>query len=266
MKKPKVVFLGSRPLGKFALQFLLERDDIDLIGKITLPDYSGNYWLEDPSDITLVPTIDLAELEHIDFDIGISVNFWKIVRPTLLHRARIGFYNIHHSYNLGYRGLNINTFAILRARGLNRWHHGTTLHRMDEKIDSGEIIASYSCNITESDTAKSLFSKVETLSRNMIIDWFPRLWREKLYTVKLGEEYEYFGRSDLISREISLNDTPLQIYDHVRSMTFPPIERPYVIDQNLKLYLTISRNEASGGMFVDAGQNRMVYFLNKREV
>ena len=104
---PRVVFLGSRAIGKFALEFLSRRSDIDLVGKVVLDDYKDAYWTEDPSDLSWPLTLRYEELADIDFDLGISVNYWAVVKSPILERPKMGFFNIHHSHNLMYRGLNI---------------------------------------------------------------------------------------------------------------------------------------------------------------
>jgi methionyl-tRNA formyltransferase len=256
--RPRVVFLGSRVLGKFALKFLASRNDIDLIGKVVLDDYSNEYWNEDPADISWPPTIKYEKLSEIDFDLGISVNYWKIVRPPILDKPKMGFYNIHHSYNLMYRGVNINTFAILEARKNNRWYHGTTLHRMAENVDAGDIVSSMSCPITELDTAFTLFCKVEALCRDLIVEWFPRLWSGEVALTPPSPKYKTFMRRDMISRHLRADWDALNLYDHVRALTFPPFERPYIIPDDRKVHLTILPQEGER-VIADAGSGRIVY-------
>ena len=253
-----MVFLGSRALGRFALEFLTGRPDIELVGKVTLDDYSAAYWDQDPSDLHFPPDIALEDLKHLDFDLGISVNYWKLVSAEILDRASIGFFNIHHSYNLSYRGLNMNTLAIIRARETGQWYHGTTLHEMAETFDSGSIVASYACPIHETDTARSLFSRVEALSRQMIVDWFPRLWSGKIVRTTPGADYVYFSRRDMVSKRLDPAWSMLKIYDYVRALDFEPFEPAYVEDETGRTYLT-TRIEVADSLYGDAGEGRRVF-------
>jgi len=59
---------------------------------------------------------DEMEMIGEGFDLGISVNYWKIIREPLLSCPVLGFVNVHHSYNLRFRGRNCTTHAIIRAR------------------------------------------------------------------------------------------------------------------------------------------------------
>ena len=49
--KTKILFLGSRPLGKRILEMLLNQDDVTVVGMASLPISANRYWKDDPSDI-----------------------------------------------------------------------------------------------------------------------------------------------------------------------------------------------------------------------
>ena len=180
----KVLFLGSRPLGKLALELIMKQKGIEIVGVCVKDKYENSYWDADPSDITGFKRFSLEDLYSLDFDIAISVNYWKVVPKDLLEKPRLGFFNVHHSYNLTYRGLNIATQAILEARKQNQWFHGTTLHKMAETLDDGQIVASDSCELFETDTAFDLFKRVERLSSKMMTTWLPRILTQKIVCVE----------------------------------------------------------------------------------
>lgn len=243
MTSKRLVFLGSRPLGKFALQHLMEQPDVDLIGKVVLPNLDGCYWKEDPNQISDVPTLKFDDLHTLEFDIGLSVNYWRIVPENILNIAHVGFFNVHHSYNLMYRGRYINTFAILNARRLNIWHHGATLHRMTKDIDVGEIVGSIKCDILESDTAISLFNRVECVSKDVITKFFPNILENK-FTGEAPSEFSLlFRKRDMIDKEVDVTSPPIEMFDKVRALDFPPFEPAYAILNGEKKYLTIREEE-----------------------
>ena len=129
---------------------------------------------------------------------------------------------------------------------------------MAPTLDAGGIVSSLSCPITETDTAFSLFCKVEDLCRDMIETWFPRLWQCSVVTTPAGTDYKFFRRKDMIGRQIDPSTSALQIYDYVRALTFPPFERPYVIDGQARHELTTSPHEAAS-LYRDAGNGRRVF-------
>ena len=256
----KVVFLGSRPLGKTALELLMSQKDAEIVGICVLETYKDSYWHSDPCDVPGLPRLSLDDLYDLDFDIGISVNYWNVIPNHLLTKPKLGFFNLHHSYNLTYRGLNISTHAILNARSRNQWYHGTTLHRMAEKLDAGEIVASKSCPILERDTALSLFTRVESISEEVMELWFPRLLTERIICAQPSNDYLYFSKSTLPSKDLTSVADNLELFDSVRAFTFPPYEPPYVMTDGRKRYLTTENND-NVSLYRSAGNNRNVYFL-----
>lgn len=243
MTRKRLVFLGSRPLGKFALRYLMEQPDVDLIGKVVLPNLDGCYWKEDPNQISEVPSLELDDLHQFEFDIGLSVNYWRKVPEDVLNIARVGFFNVHHSHNLMYRGRYINTFAILNARRLNIWRHGATLHRMTKDIDVGEIVGSIECEILENDTAISLFNRVERVSKNVITKFFPNILENKFTGEAPPDSSLLFRKRDMIDKEVDASSPPIDIFDKVRSLDFPPFEPAYAMLDGEKKYLTIREEE-----------------------
>lgn len=243
MARKRLVFLGSRPLGKYALQHVLDDPDVEVIGKVVLPTLEGCYWNEDPNQVPEVPTLAIEDLRETEFDIGFSVNYWRIVPKEILSVARTGFFNVHHSHNLMYRGRYINTFAILNARRLNIWRHGATLHRMTEQVDDGEIVGSLQCKIREDDTALSLFERVERLSKELIEKFFPRIVENDYAGTAPSAFSLLYRKKDLIDKEVDADSTPIDIYDKVRALDFPPFEPAYVMVGGEKSYLTIREQD-----------------------
>jgi len=258
-RKKRIVFMGSRPLGRRVLQFLLDQPDVDIIGMIVQPSDTGRYWKEDPCDLNVRILRDDKDMTAMDFDLGISVNYWKLIREPVLSHPLLGFVNVHHSHNLRLRGRNCTTLAILRAREDNIWHHGSTLHYVSDQLDAGKIIASRACRIHDEDTAFTLFHRVEDTSFEMLKEWLPRIWRERIIPYDAPSEFHLWKRSAIDDKEVSLDKSPLDIYDRVRAFVFPPFELPYAFVDGRKRHLTVLRGDETN-LLVDAGQGRCVYW------
>ncbi len=256
--KPRIVFLGSRPLGRKVLEFLLEQPDIEVAGMLVQTPGPDRYWTEDPADLDVRIFSDEAEMMAEPFDLGISVNYWRIIREPLLSFPALGFVNVHHAYNLRIRGRNCTTHALLRARPDNIWHHGSTLHYISEQLDAGQIIASRACEIREDDTALSLFERAEEASFAMLREWLPRLWRERIIAYDPPDEFHEWKKRDINEREVDLTMDALAIYDRVRAFVFPPFELPYAHINGRKKNLTTLASDADS-LLIDAGEGRRVY-------
>ncbi len=229
----KILFLGTRKLGGEALSFLKSQKDIEV---------------ETDSG-------DDSFLAAKKYDLIVSVNHDKIIREPLLSSARLGAVNLHHSHNLRIRGRHCATHAILLARQTGVWEHGSTLHYMNAELDAGKVIKTLSCPVYENDTAFTLFNRCEVLGLSLIQNSLPNIWRGEIKTTNPSEEFYTFRQKDLPSKEIDLSLPPLQVYDLVRSLTFPPFDPPYTIIKGEKKTLSID----SGILILNAGKDRLVY-------
>ena len=259
MSKTKVVFLGSRPMGSAALSRLSFMNDVEIVGCVTKAPPRNAWWSDDPHGNHDYPNISHEELGDVDFDFGISINYWKIIEPQIISRPSLGFVNLHHSYMLSLRGRDMTSHAIINARRTGRWYHGTTLHYTDDGLDTGPIIATDSCPILESDTAWSLFQRVEAIGKNMLDLWLPRLVAGRPPVSYPEPEQPLNMRKDATKKEIAdLNADPLLIYDVVRAYDFNGhFEPASTLIDGAKVYLTTTARE--GYLVLDAGGGRRVY-------
>ena len=167
-------------------------------------------------------------------DIVFSINYWKIIDVKRVQKVRI--INLHHSHNLLYRGRHTCTWAIINARKYNNWVHGTTLHLIDEKLDCGQIICSYSCPILEYDTAYSLFLRVEKLARKMFKDNYLKMINNDYSSSALPSGRFYYREKDL-DHFIDFELPEVEICDRVRALTFKGKQLPYAVINNQKIEL-----------------------------
>ena len=245
-KKFSLALMGSRPLSIKVLEHLNKQDYIDIKGVVPIQN-KNRYWngtLEEKAQNLGVPCLHENELLSEPIDLILSVHYDKIIKEPILSHPKIGIVNIHYSYNLKYRGRNCTTFAILNARKNNEWFHGTTLHFIDEKIDRGKIIDSYKCGITEEDTAKSLYERVDNLSFELIKNALPKIFSGNYQLKDPDENSIYHDVNSMANKEVDMNMSSEEIYDFIRAFTFPPFEKPYMVLGNKKIYLSIDdKNE-----------------------
>ncbi len=247
MVKSRIVFLGSRDLGYKALKWLLEDDRFIIVGVGLGSD--SEYRTSENDLISLIEkyklnVINESELDSIEFEVGISVNYHKIIKKSVLDRASRGFWNIHHSYNLRLRGRNITTHAILNSKKDQIHYHGTSLHQMVPELDSGPIVASRSVKIESDDTAYTLFTKVDEIALELFKEWIPHIAFEKVIPYDAPNEgVRMFKAKDLPPKEIPKNLTDDQIYDYVRAFDFPGHEPAFIYTGGGKLELVAKERE-----------------------
>jgi len=82
--------------------------------------------------------------------------FMKILSPGFIKKIKIPILNIHPSLLPKLKGLNTHERAIKAKHKFS----GCTVHYVNEKLDSGEIIIQKKVKILKSDDAKSLEKKI----------------------------------------------------------------------------------------------------------
>ena len=170
----RVLFMGRKAVAAACLELLHTSPSFSVVGVLC------------DSHLAVSPTRDMANklriplLNHKDvdsmidsaqlqFDLGLSVLYWRKIKGSLLKYPRLGIINFHPAPLpdlKGYGGYNI---AILERRD----HYGVTAHYVDAEIDTGAIIKVTDFAIDKDvETAKTLEAKsmesIDLLFREVI--------------------------------------------------------------------------------------------------
>ena len=238
--KKKIAIIGSRNLACNLTKWIIDSQEVEVIGGI-FPPFDG--WWEDQLQKTFeenkIPTFeDLNILLDKKPDIIFSINYWKKIEGIHISKVPLGIINIHHSYLLKYKGRYSTSWAIMNARKLNCWEHGTTLHYINQRLDEGKIIDSWKCTITEEDTAETLFEKVE----NLAIEMFKKNFKKMLSPIEefmMPDKQSFFYDKNSNQLMIPIDSKPAEIYDFVRAWTFKDRPKPYILFNDKKIFLSI---------------------------
>jgi len=98
----------------------------------------------------------LKELEKYKIDILCLAGFMKILSKNFIDSFFNMILNIHPSLLPKYKGLNTHQRALKNKEK----YSGCTVHRVDEKLDSGDIILQSKVKITKNETKESLENKI----------------------------------------------------------------------------------------------------------
>jgi methionyl-tRNA formyltransferase len=253
MSKISVAFFGSHPLGEWCLSYLTDHDDVSVELVVTYPDDEQNWWDGDlhetatELDHTVVPLEQVREVLEYDINYLISVYYPNILDAELLAHPTENAVNLHQAELPRYRGSNVFTHSILNAREDDYWKHGTTFHVMAESVDAGDIIDRKFVEITEDDTAWSLYQKVREASKRLFEESLPVLLEREVGEVRTEQQEfdgpRYFYKKSSIDglKEIDLRTVRsdnVEVYDRIRALDFPPHEPAYTEIGGNRIYLT----------------------------
>lgn len=108
----------------------------------------------------------IEKVRSLNADIAVVCSFNYKIPPVLLNAVKDGFVNVHPSLLPKYRGSNPYSTVIIN----NETETGVSLHFMDEKFDTGDIIAQKKLAIMPMETMGTLFNRLNVLGFNMLLD------------------------------------------------------------------------------------------------
>jgi len=234
----KVLFMGRKPVAAQALESLLARSDVDVVGVLT------------DNHLPVSPTTDaaarngvkiyefaeaLAALKErtLAFDLGISMLYWKKLKDELLSAPSRGVINFHPAPLPQYKGTAGYNLAILEGRG--SW--AVSAHYMDENIDTGGIIKLKEFEIDrEKETAHSLERKSQSVLFELFREVFQAaLESEESLPVSPNVGGRYVSRAEMESmKEVKSGD---DIAKKIRAFWFPPYDGAYQVVDGRKYTL-----------------------------
>lgn len=250
-----IAFLGSHPLGEACLQRLYDEPEIDIDNVVTYPKGYESWWdgsLYELAQELGLHTITIDQEEMLldrQFDYIISVYYPNILGPDILDTPKEGALNLHQAELPRYRGSNVFSHSIMNAREDDHWKHGTTMHFMAEEVDAGDIVGRRFAEITEDDTAWTLYEKVRSESITLFEELLPKIISDEVHEMRTpqsefdGKQYFYSKNSLDREKEIPLKaltnpDREIEMYDKIRALDFPPFEPAHTRLNDRKLYLT----------------------------
>ena len=118
--------------------------------------------------INLPPGFEMTEIPD-DCALFISVLCDTLITKQFIDSRKC--YNFHPGILPNYRGSGIYSWVLINKET----ETGVTLHEIDYNIDSGPIIATSRTQITEHDTADSIFVRCMDLLYSMFVAYFSRL-------------------------------------------------------------------------------------------
>lgn len=240
----RILFLGSHLQSFRCLKFLLQRrDEYHISGFV--PHQSTQPVRADQCAETLardheIPVHALDALGDVDFDLGISLMFDRVLPSDVVLKPNAGFVNLHLGPLPGFRGSNSVFHALRLARAEDIWTFSVTMHYMVPKLDSGPIVDDISLPIFEDDTASTLHAR----ACDQIYPLFTRniaeiVRRDTPVPSRPQEGTARMFRKGGIEHAVDLYASPDEIYDSIRALSFRGKGRPYTMIGPYKIFLTL---------------------------
>lgn len=242
----RILFMGNNWVAWKVISYLTELNE-NIVGLVIHPDDKQRYAKEivesaniDPSRIfdgsNLRKKKTFQEIKALKPDIGLSLFFGYIVSKDFIDLFKTGIVNLHPSYLPYNRGQYPNVWSIVEDTPA-----GVTLHKIDEGIDTGNVIAQQEVHVTWTDTGESLYKKLEHVSVKLFSEYWPRIRRggeprvsqsTTTGTYHSTKDVEKIDEVDLDRKYVARD-----LINIIRARTFPPYKGSYFWDGNKKIYM-----------------------------
>ncbi|HKI11918.1 MAG TPA: methionyl-tRNA formyltransferase [Candidatus Acidoferrum sp.] len=172
MSRLRMVFCGTPQFAVPSLQHLLQQPDFEVIGVFTQPDrpkgrgqeiafsavkevaLAAKLALHQPAKVR-EPEVE-EQLRALAPDVIVIIAYGQIIPARLLTIPRLGWINLHASLLPKYRGAAPINWAIVNGDART----GNTTMRIDEGMDTGEILLQEEMAIGPEETAPELAARL----------------------------------------------------------------------------------------------------------
>ncbi|MDP7421461.1 MAG: formyltransferase family protein, partial [bacterium] len=177
-------------------------------------------------------------IQSLKPDIGLSILFGYILRSGFLSLFPQGCINLHPAFLPYNRGTYPNVWSIIDSTPA-----GATIHYIDEKIDTGDIINQKEVDVTPVDTGLSLYRKLEKSSLSLFKETWPSIRSGNAKRIPQKKTVGTCHRTKDVKNidEIDLDKTysGRELINRIRARTFPPFDGAYFRHNGDKIYLRL---------------------------
>ena len=195
-------------------------------------------------DISLIRTKSISVLNEKmkGYDFGLCIGFMEIIKREIFELPKYGILNLHCGKLPKYRGRAPISRTIMNGDEFIT----LSIHRMDEGVDSGDILQERKIKIEDDDDVNSLYEKCSKESASSVIESIKQI--ETGNPIFIRQNMEINSKSNKkISREerkINWEDDLRKIYNLIRALT-PPYPCAFSTLNNNEYYFIECEIESS---------------------
>ncbi len=154
-----------------------------------------------------------------DIDIAVVAAYAKIIPKSILEIPKAGALGVHPSLLPKYRGATPIQSALLAGEKTT----GTTIYKMDEQLDHGEIIATNEIPIAEEETYLTLEEKLALAGAELVIKNLQELVLGKsTFEEQNHSEATYTKKFKTEDAQVDMKTSPIEIYRKIQALNPAP--------------------------------------------
>ena len=255
--EPKIVYMGTPEFSATVLEGLLTKYRVRAV--VTQPDKEvgrNRELRKSPvKEVAEANTILVLQPERIknfveeirafEPDIIITCAYGQMIPKEILDMPRLGSINVHASLLPRLRGGAPIERSIMEGHSKT----GITIMYMDEKMDSGDIIATKELPILDTDTGSILREKLAVVGRDLLLETLPSILEGTNTRTKQDEASVTFA--PVIKREDEKIDFSLnkrQVFNKVRALNNFPGAYAIYEGKIMKIYSVMETDNTFTGV------------------
>ncbi len=242
MDKLKVIYLGCTNFSKKILLDILNtsQETVDVKAIFSIPqEFDINYSKEAVKNYTYANMKQIADVEGIDYfeidhslnkkitsfkeeiekydpDVILVMGWYYMIPESIRKLAKMGAWGIHASLLPKYAGGAPLVWAMINGEDKT----GTTLFRLDDGVDDGDIISQKTVLIEDTDTIDELYKKITSESSKMLINALTNI-SSITFLKQKKEEIQIYDQRSPEDGKVDLTWDKKKIYDFIRAQSYP---------------------------------------------
>lgn len=227
----KICIAGKNNIAVNSLLYLINELNINKNNIIALPNKTDNgidTWQKSflkcalENDIKIYNLEDIYEINDLIF---ISLEFDRIIKTQKFKTKNL--YNIHFSKLPKYKGMYTSVLPIINGES----YSGVTLHKIDDGIDTGDIIAQKVFKISLNDTSRDLYFKYLKYSFKLFKENIENILSNSFTAKKqpfINSSYYSKKSINFTAINIDFNKTSYEIHNQIRAFCFKEYQYPQI--------------------------------------
>lgn len=249
-RKPNIVLFANDAVGLQITRYLAERGE-HIVVLVLEPKETAKF----AKEIKKTAKADLVVYAQMLSDhtlqeriksfhphVGICAWFGYILKKEIIDLFPAGCVNLHHSYLPLGRGKYPQVWALHEGSP-----YGVSIHYIDERIDSGPVIAQRRLEIRETDIAGTLYERALREVVRLFKDTWPKLKKGNIRVVAQNEDEGTYHRAKDVERldviDLEKMYKGRELIWQLRARSFGDRTYAYYLHNGKKVYIKVSLSE-----------------------
>jgi methionyl-tRNA formyltransferase len=194
--------------------------------------FAAAHVADDPDDLDVLFAASRRSLARLlracDADLALCTGFPWLVPAEAIATPRLGIVNGHPSLLPRYRG----PFPVAWAVRNGERQIGLSYHLMDERFDTGNLLAQAPIPLDDDDTEETLYAKLEQAAPRLLATVFERLARGDRGDPQADGEYQSAFEDDYLY--VDTMQPAAEVHRQARAWAFVPpiVERGPILERS----------------------------------